>query len=163
MPSCGRLAHDLLPFRCRQLGVGLLELERVGAIGALQRAAVRQLGKKADRRAHAHDGSRLGRRGCIAAHLAGVHRHRRFLDVLDVGMGQIRSCLHYSLVGEVLEHRDDVGLDLLRWRIVLFCHQPGDVADAALAITKLQIATAISSGSNTRSGARISQRPRPAS
>ena len=48
-----RLAQRALPLRRRQLAVGALELDRVGAVGALQRAAVRQLGEQPDGRARA--------------------------------------------------------------------------------------------------------------
>ncbi len=61
----GGLAHDVLPFGGGQLGVDALQLGRVRAVRALQRAAMRQLAQHADRRAGA------GRRR-IAAPLSGV-------------------------------------------------------------------------------------------
>ena len=48
----GRLPHDFLPLGRRQLGVALFEFERIGAVGALQGTAMRELGEETDRRAH---------------------------------------------------------------------------------------------------------------
>ena len=47
----GELAQNLLPFLGRQLAAAAVEFDRVGAIGALQRAAVRQLGEHGERNA----------------------------------------------------------------------------------------------------------------
>jgi hypothetical protein len=47
----GELAQNLLPFLGRQFAAAAVEFDRVGAIGALQRAAVRQLASTAKRNA----------------------------------------------------------------------------------------------------------------
>ena len=47
----GELAQNLLPFLGRQFAAAAVELDRVGAIGALQRAAVRQFGEHRERNA----------------------------------------------------------------------------------------------------------------
>ena len=44
--EAGRLAQHILPFRGSQLATGTLERQRVRAVGALQRTAVRQLGEQ---------------------------------------------------------------------------------------------------------------------
>ena len=45
----GGLTHDVLPFGSGELGVDALQLRRVGAVGTLERAAMRQLAQHAHR------------------------------------------------------------------------------------------------------------------
>ena len=47
----GELGEDLLPFLGRELAAAAIELDRVGAIGALQRTAMRQFGEHRERNA----------------------------------------------------------------------------------------------------------------
>ena len=56
----GKLGQNLLPFRRRQLAARAVELERIGAIGALQRAAMRQLGEHRERNAEGLGGRLAG-------------------------------------------------------------------------------------------------------
>src|SRR6478735_8728443 len=47
----GELAEHLLPFLGRELAAATIQFDRIGAIGALQRAAVRQFGEHRERNA----------------------------------------------------------------------------------------------------------------
>ena len=59
----GELGQNLLPFLGRELAAAALELDRVGAIGALQRAAMRELGQHRERNAKG-----LRRRAALLQH-----------------------------------------------------------------------------------------------
>ena len=80
----GCLRQHVEPHLRRQLAGNALQRQRIGAIGALQRAAVRQLGEQPDR-------SPQGGRG--------------------IGLCGSRSRRYHALVGELLQHRDDIGED----------------------------------------------------
>ena len=77
----------------RQLIAGALERQRVGAIGALQRAAVGQLRQQPDRARRRAWGQSGG--------IAPPHSYR-----------------HHALVGEVLQHGSDIAQDRFAWRVV---------------------------------------------
>ena len=74
----GELGEDLLPFRGREFAAAAVEFDRVGAIGALQRAAMRQFGEHRERNAESLRGRaacfqrRRGRRWAAAAVLPSV-------------------------------------------------------------------------------------------
>ena len=77
----GEFGEDLLPFLGRKLAAAALELDRIGAIGTLQRAAMRQFGEHRERNAE-------GLRGRTAA-----LQHREpvgGIDGREMGIGQRR-------------------------------------------------------------------------
>src|ERR1700688_4101233 len=59
----GEFGEDLLPFLGGQFAAATLQLDRIGAIGALQRTAVRQLGEHRQRNAES-----LRRRAALLQH-----------------------------------------------------------------------------------------------
>ena len=77
----GELGQNLLPFLGRELAAAAIELDRIGAIGALQRTAMRQLGEHRERNAEGLRGraARLQHRepvGGIAGRYAGIGQRR---------------------------------------------------------------------------------------
>ena len=69
----GKLGEHLLPFLGRKLAPGAVELHRIGAIGALQRAAVGEFGKHGERNAERLGGrARFQRRQPVGARLLDI-------------------------------------------------------------------------------------------
>ena len=132
-----RLAHDPLPVLGRKLGVGALELERVGAVGALQRAAC----------ASAPPGGRSARaRRRRPARLVGLpsrrsaSRRRRASRVHSftwVGAFSFMPSPLPCLRDPAASRRCRRG-SLLVGALYSFASTLCDVGDGALAITKLQ-------------------------
>src|SRR5581483_6091185 len=136
----GSLCQNVEPDLGRQLACHALQLERVGAVRALQRAAMRELGEQPQRRPCAVADGGGGARLDLCA-------HTEMTPLSD------SSC------------SSDVMSDRMRSRGALY------VAASSVAMSstrrapsqRVSTATAIGSGVNTRSGARITQRPRAAS
>src|ERR1700675_3489588 len=59
-PDFGKLGQNLLPFLGRKLAAAAVQFDRIGAIRALQRTAVRQLGKHRERNAKGLRGRAAG-------------------------------------------------------------------------------------------------------
>ena len=92
-------AENLAPLRRGKLHVGALKFERIGAIGTLQRAAVRQLGREARRSA----GERRVGRGESGARRRGE---------------SVRPFAQQTLVRKVLKNGDNVAQDEIGRRVV---------------------------------------------
>src|SRR5665647_335941 len=88
----GKLREHFFPFLGRKLGSAAVELDRVGAIGTLQRAAMRQFGEHRQRNAE-----RFGRRTATLQHrepvggVAGCDMGIDDLVINDMGICQCRA------------------------------------------------------------------------
>src|SRR3954471_9863770 len=118
-----------------------------------------QLREQADRRARAGNIQRLGSGGAVAAHLAGIHRHRAFLHM---GRGNVVHAFTTPLSAR------SWSIETMSATISSFGALYSLASSLAMSSTErapsqsFKTPTAISSGSNTRSGANTSHLPRPA-
>src|SRR5665648_168967 len=153
------LAHHRAPLLGGELVVDALELDRVGTIAALQRAAMGQLGEHAD--------------GCEGAQLSG---HVLAADHARGGLVVHADGLTMSVRLELLGHAFTYPLSAKPWSrsrtSAVMTSTGAEYSSASLAAISSTVlvpsqscstATAVWSGVRTRSGARSTHRPRPAS
>src|SRR5882757_1210900 len=150
----GQLGKNLLPFLGRQFAAGAVEFERVGAIGTLQRAAMRHLGQHGERNAEGFRGRlvllqhRQPVLNCGSRRRAGVgDAHDVFSRACVKNPLSARSC-NIATTSVAIASRGaayfSASISTI-WPTLLWPSQ------------SFSTSTAISSGASTRSGARITQ------
>src|SRR6185312_14925117 len=148
----GELGQDLLPFLGGQFRRAAVELNRIGAIGALQRAAMRQLQQHRDRNAigfrnrllplqHGEAVARLGRV------VVGEFAHEVFSRASVKNPLSARSC-SMAITSVKIASRGAAYLAASSSAMMATLRTPSHNCSTS---------TAISSGASTRSGARITQ------
>src|SRR6185312_551490 len=148
----GEFAQHPLPFLGRKLGRGAVELDRVGAIGALQRTAMRQFQQHGHRNAMGlrdrllllKHGEAVVRIGCLVVRKLA---HEVFSRASVRNPLSARSC-SIAITSVAIASRG----------AAYFCASPSTMsATLRTPSQSLSTSTAISSGASTRSGARITQ------
>src|SRR4029453_11888525 len=153
------LAHDRDPHLGGKLLVDALELNRVRAIGTLQRATMRQLGEQADWRACAKRRGRV----LVPDHALGrliVHGERL---AMSVSLKLLAHPFMYPLSARPWSRSITSALITSFGAEYSWAKASTISSTVRLPSQSLSTATAVWSGVRTRSGASKIQRPRPAS
>src|SRR5262245_33921409 len=147
----GEFCQNLLPFLGRELAAGAVELDRVGAIGTLQRAAMRELREHRKRNAKGlRGGARFQRGQSVGARrldVGGISAHGVFSRASVKKPLSARSC-SMATTSVAMASRGAAYLATSRSTTSATRRWPSQSCSTS---------TAISSGASTRSGARITQ------
>jgi hypothetical protein len=129
----GELGQYFLPFLGRQFAAAAVEFERIGTIRALQRTAMRQLSQHRER-----DAKGFRRRTAAFEHREPVMRRRLAIGEKVAHDVFSRASVKKTLVGEVLQHGDDIGRDRLARGGVFNGELIDHFRDTADAVAELQ-------------------------
>src|SRR5665213_367832 len=151
----GKFGQYLLPFLGGQLDAAAVELDRIGAIGALQRAAMRQLGQHGERNAiglgdrttslqHRQPVFRVGRRRFA---VCSQRAHEVFSRASVRNPLSAKSC-SIATTSVAIASRGEAYFTASKSTMSATWRTPSQSCSTS---------TAISSGASTRSGARITQ------